>query len=104
LQKVYLFSKDADVLFVVRLAQGLLHLGKGTLTLNPARQQGMFQNPTALAGLITTLYLFTDFQSLVITRPYLLYALTLSLQPRMLVTIDSETGKPVQVNVRVGKV
>lgn len=97
------YYKDADLLFCVRLAQGLLHLGKGTLTLNPTRQQGMFTNPGALAGLITTLFLFTDFQSLVITRPYLLFALTLSLQPRMLVTLDADTGKPVQVNVRVGR-
>ena len=98
------YYKDPNQLFTVRLAQGLLHLGKGSMTLSPSRQQGQFSNPSALAGLISTLVLFTDFDSLVITRPYLLYLLTLSIQPRTLVTVDVETGEPVKVNVRVGKV
>lgn len=97
------YYKEADQLFCVRLAQGLLHLGKGTLTLNPQRQQGLFVNPSAFAGLVATLYLFTDFKSLVMTRPYLLYLLTTALQPRFLVTV-TEDGKPVPVSVRVGKV
>ncbi|KAJ2334962.1 proteasome regulatory particle base subunit, partial [Coemansia sp. RSA 2673] len=29
------YQKDADVLFVVRIAQGLLHMGKGTMSINP---------------------------------------------------------------------
>ena len=64
----------------------------------------MFSNPSALAGLITTSFLFTDFDSLVMTRPYLLYCLTLSIQPRFLLTIDVETGEPVKCSVRVGTV
>jgi 26S proteasome regulatory subunit N1 len=94
--------QDPNQLFCVRLAQGLLHLGKGTLTLQPQRQGGLFVNPSALAGLISTLYLFTDFANLVINRPYLLFVSTMALQPRYLVTVD-EDGKPLQVNVRVGK-
>lgn len=96
------YYKDPNQLFCVRLAQGLLHLGKGTLTLSPQRQGGMFTNPSAFAGLISTMYLFTDFANLVINRPYLLYVSTMALQPRFLVTVDEE-GKPLQVNVRVGK-
>lgn len=96
------YYKDPNQLFCVRLAQGLLHLGKGTLTLNPQRHLGTFTNPAALAGLVSTLYLFTDFTNLIINRPYLLYVSTMAIQPRILVTVD-ETGKPLQVPVRVGK-
>ena len=35
----------------VRLAQGLLHMGKGLLTLNPVSSDGFLLNKVALSGL-----------------------------------------------------
>lgn len=43
-------TKNPSQLFMVRLAQGLVHLGKGTLTLDPLHTDRMLVDPVALAG------------------------------------------------------
>jgi len=45
---------------MVRLAQGLTHLGKGTMTLNPYHSDRMLLCRVALAGLLTVLVSFFD--------------------------------------------
>jgi hypothetical protein len=45
-------AKDANNLFMVRLAQGLTHLGKGTLTLCPYHSDKALMSPVAVAGLL----------------------------------------------------
>lgn len=42
--------KNPSQLFMVRLAQGLVHLGKGTFTLDPLHTDRMLVDPVALAG------------------------------------------------------
>jgi 26S proteasome regulatory subunit N1 len=54
------YYKDADNLFVVRIAQGLVHMGKGTMTLNPFHSNKMLLSPVAVSGLLTVLTAFTD--------------------------------------------
>ncbi|KAL5292531.1 PSMD2 family protein [Megaselia abdita] len=53
-------SKDPNNLFMVRIAQGLTHLGKGTLTLSPYHSDRQLMNPVAVAGLMSTLMAFLD--------------------------------------------
>jgi len=53
-------GKDMNNLFMVRLAQGLTHLGKGTMTLNPYHSDRMLLCRVALAGLLTVLVAFFD--------------------------------------------
>lgn len=53
-------GKDMNNLFMVRLAQGLTHLGKGTMTLNPYHSDRMLLCRVALAGLLTVLVSFFD--------------------------------------------
>ena len=48
-------AKDPNNLFCVRLAQGLTHLGKGTLTLCPYHSDRQIMNPVAVAGLLAFL-------------------------------------------------
>ena len=48
-------SKDANNLFMVRLAQGLAHLGKGTLTLSPYHSDRTLMSRVAVAGLLAAL-------------------------------------------------
>lgn len=48
-------AKDPNNLFMVRIAQGLTHLGKGTLTLSPYHSDRQLLSPVALAGLLATL-------------------------------------------------
>jgi 26S proteasome regulatory subunit N1 len=54
------YAKEADCLFVVRIAQGLVHMGKGTITINPFFSDRNIMSRTAMAGLLATLTAFID--------------------------------------------
>ncbi|KAE9592999.1 hypothetical protein Lal_00028985 [Lupinus albus] len=97
------YYKDTSLLFCVRIAQGLVHMGKGLLTLNPYHSDRLLLSPTALAGLITMLHACLDMKAIVLGKyHYVLYFLVLAMQPRMLLTVD-ENLKPLSVPVRVGQ-
>ncbi|CAG9828269.1 unnamed protein product [Diabrotica balteata] len=95
-------AKDPNNLFMVRIAQGLTHLGKGTLTLSPFHSDRQLMSPVAVAGLMATLIGFLDVKNIILGKShYLLYTLAAAMQPRMLVTFDDELN-PLPVPVRVG--
>ncbi|KAL5724264.1 26S proteasome non-ATPase regulatory subunit 2 A [Ranunculus cassubicifolius] len=97
------YYKEASLLFCVRIAQGLVHLGKGLLTLAPYHSERFLMSPTALAGLITLLHACLDMKSIILGKyHYVLYFLVLAMQPRMLMTVDEDL-KPLSVPVRVGQ-
>lgn len=97
------YQKEPDHLFCVRTAQGLLHMGKGLMTLNPLHSDRMLVSKVAIAGLLVTLFACIDIKRLFLEkRHYLLYSLVLAMKPRMLVTLDEEC-KPINVSVRVGE-
>jgi 26S proteasome regulatory subunit N1 len=52
--------QDQNNLFMVRIAQGLVHLGKGTLTLNPFHSDRTLMSPVAVAGIISVLVAMLD--------------------------------------------
>ncbi|XP_037070345.1 LOW QUALITY PROTEIN: 26S proteasome non-ATPase regulatory subunit 2-like [Pollicipes pollicipes] len=56
-------ARDPNNLFMVRIAQGLTHMGKGTLTLNPWHSDRALMSPVAVAGLMATLTAFLDVKS-----------------------------------------
>jgi len=45
------------------MLQGLTHLGKGTLTLNPYHSNRMLMTPVAVAGILTVLLSMLDANS-----------------------------------------
>ncbi|TMW46881.1 hypothetical protein DOY81_008045 [Sarcophaga bullata] len=95
-------SKDPSNLFMVRIAQSLTHLGKGTLTLSPYHSDRQLMNPMAVAGLMATLVSLLDVKNLILGRShYLLYCLVPAMQARMLITFDEDLNQ-LQVPVRVG--
>ncbi|KAF7989442.1 hypothetical protein HCN44_008116 [Aphidius gifuensis] len=95
-------AKDPNNLFMVRIAQGLTHLGKGTLTLSPYHSERQLLSPVALAGILATIVGFLDVKNIILGRShYLLYALAIAMKPRMLVTFDEDL-QPLPVPVRVG--
>ncbi|GMM34215.1 proteasome regulatory particle base subunit [Saccharomycopsis crataegensis] len=97
------YVKSPDCLFNVRLSQGLLHLGKGTLSLNPFNTDRQILSKVNLASLLTTSVLFLNPKDFVLSDShYLLYYLSSAIHPRMLVTVDEDLN-PVKVNVRVGQ-
>ncbi|CAG2160860.1 unnamed protein product [Oppiella nova] len=95
-------AKEQNCLFMVRIAQGLTHLGKGTLTLSPFNSDRQLLMPTALAGLLATVISLLDVKSTILKSHYLLYYLVTAIQPRMLITLDEELT-PLPVPVRVGQ-
>ncbi|XP_062229713.1 26S proteasome non-ATPase regulatory subunit 2 homolog A-like isoform X3 [Phragmites australis] len=97
------YYKEAGHLFCVRIAQGLVHLGKGLLTLSPYHSDRFLLSPMALAGLVTVLHACLDMKSIILGKyHYMLYTLVLAMQPRMLLTVDEDL-KPLPVPVRVGQ-
>ena len=96
-------AKEQNNLFMVRIAQGLVHLGKGTLTLNPFHSDRQLMSPVAVAGLLAVLVALLDVKTTILGKShYLLYGLATAMQPRMLVTFDTEL-RPLPVSVRVGQ-
>lgn len=96
------YSKDAAGLHLVRVAQGLLHMGKGLTTINPYHSDRNLLSPLALASLLTVLHCGTNPTATICSKPaYMLYYIVPAVRPRMLLTVD-ESGDVVPVSVRVG--
>ncbi|KAI0395900.1 armadillo-type protein [Xylariaceae sp. FL0594] len=97
------YHRDQETLFMVRIAQGLLHLGKGTMTLNPFHTDRQILSPVATGGILAVLVAMIDAKQFITSNHhYLLYYLVTAMNPRFLVTLD-ENLKPLTVNVRVGQ-
>jgi len=96
-------AKDQNNLFMVRLAQGLTHMGKGTLTVTPYHSHRFLLNRVAIGGLMAVIISFLDVKNIILGKShYMLFNLALAMQPRMLVTFD-EKLQPLPVTVRVGQ-
>lgn len=97
------YQKHPNHMFVIRVAQGLLHLGKGTLTLNPLHSNRVLMCPVATAGLLINLTEFLSAGRLVLnSSPWILYYLLMGAHPRLLMTLD-ENLEPLPTTVRVGQ-
>jgi len=97
------YHRDQDSLFMVRIAQGLLHMGKGTLSISPYHSDRQVLSPVAAGGLLTVLIAMIDAKQFVTDKHhYLLYWIVTAMHPRFLVTLDEDL-KPLTVNVRVGQ-
>ncbi|TFY75923.1 hypothetical protein EWM64_g8089, partial [Hericium alpestre] len=97
------YYKEPDCLFMVRIAQGLVHMGKGTISLNPFFLDRSVMSRTAVAGLLATLIAFTDAKSFILDKyHWMLYFLTPAMYPRFLITLDEDLN-PQPVTVRVGQ-
>ena len=115
------YYKDPSALFLVRISQGLAHMGKGLLTLSPHHSDRLLISNVALAGLLTVLFASLDMSGTLLSRKHhvLLYVLSTAMNPRMLMTLDggeagkaldpSEaaelvgTNKPLPIPARVGE-
>ncbi|KRX61051.1 26S proteasome non-ATPase regulatory subunit 2 [Trichinella sp. T9] len=103
--------RDAVQLMLVHIAQGLTHLGKGTMTLNPFHSERQLLSPSALGGLFATCFFFLDPKHTILSKQhFLLYCLVPAMNPRMLITFTpkdpNDPTSPLEqcnVNVRVGQ-
>ncbi|KAL5362378.1 hypothetical protein BJX96DRAFT_166620 [Aspergillus floccosus] len=97
------YHRDQNALFMVRIAQGLLHMGKATMTLNPFHTDRQVLSRVSAAGLLTVLVSLIDAKQFILgEHHYLLYFLITAMYPRFLVTLDEDL-QPLTVNVRVGQ-
>ncbi|EAA32735.2 hypothetical protein GE21DRAFT_5693 [Neurospora crassa] len=97
------YHRDQESLFMVRIAQGLLHMGKGTLSVSPFHTDRQVLSNVATAGLLAVLVAMIDAKQFITSKShYLLYWIVTAMHPRMLVTLDEDL-KPLTVNVRVGQ-
>jgi 26S proteasome regulatory subunit N1 len=95
------YSKEASHMFCVRIAQGLLHMGKGLITLNSVHSDSMLTCAPALGALLTIAHSCIDLKSTLLDKShYLLFYLTCAMNPRMLITVNEDlTWRPVTVRV-----
>ncbi|KAF8535811.1 armadillo-type protein [Trichophaea hybrida] len=97
------YHRDPNALFMVRIAQGLLHMGKGTLNVNPFHTDRSVLSRVSIAGLLTVVVSLLDAKSFILgSHHYLLYFIVPAMHPRFLITLD-EDMKPLPVSVRVGQ-
>ena len=74
-------AKDSNNLFMVRIAQGLVHMGKGTMTLNPYHNDHQLLSPVAVAGLLGCVMACLDVKTTLLGKShYLLYSLAPAIQ------------------------
>ena len=95
------YSKEASHMFCVRIAQGLLHMGKGLISLNAVHSDSMLTCAPALGALLVIAHSCIDLKSTLLDKShYLLYYLTCAMNPRMLITVNEDlTWRPVTVRV-----
>lgn len=97
------YSKEQSILFVVRLAQGLLHMGKGLLTISPLSAHQTITGKRALGSLLALSVLGMNLKGLLVGKfTHLLYLMVPALKPRMFMAVDEDL-KPVPVSCRVGQ-
>ncbi|KAK4227844.1 armadillo-type protein [Podospora fimiseda] len=97
------YHRDQESLFMVRIAQGLLHMGKGTLSISPFHTDRQILSRVSAAGLLAVVVAMIDAKQFITKDShYLLYFLVTAMHPRFLVTLDEDL-QPLTVNVRVGQ-
>lgn len=97
------YADESQILPYVRLAQGMLNLGKGSLTLNPLYSNNLLMSNTALAGVMIALLSFTESGSLLDGKyHFLLYSLALAIKPRAVITLDENLNQK-QISLSVGQ-
>lgn len=94
------YSREQNALFVTRLSQGLVHLGKGTMTFDVFNDAGGL-NKVTMASLLTVLVGMVT-PTFMLEHHYLFYYLNSGVRPKYILTLNEE-GEPLKVNVRVGQ-
>lgn len=96
-------AREPAGLFIVRLAQGLLHMGKGLLTISPFHSDRSLMSKPALGALLVFLHCCLDMKRTILDKShYLMYHLASAMMPRLLLTVDTDLNL-LPVSVRVGQ-
>lgn len=97
------YAKDPNALFMVRIAQGLLYMGKGLLTINPQFSDRFLVDPVAFGSLTVLAHSVLHLKNTILGKShYLLYNVVPAMRPRWLITVDEDMNE-LKVAVRVGQ-
>jgi len=97
------YAKDSSALFMVRIAQGLLYMGKGLMTINPLFSDRFLLDPIAFGSLAVLAHAILHLKSTILGKShYLLFHIVPAMHPRWLITVDEDL-KELKVPVRVGQ-
>lgn len=103
LASYYSIESTANHLFCVRVAQGMIHSGKGLMTLQPFYSDNFLQSNSGLAGLLTVLNSFLDMEHIINGKyHYMMLFLSMTMYPRMCTFVD-ENLENLSIQVRVGQ-
>ena len=82
------YSREADPLLLVRMAQGLLYMGKGMLSLQPYYSERFLLNKVGMAGLMIFLVSLTDISTTLLGKyHYFIYFVSLAMYPKSLFVV-----------------
>mmetsp|Transcript_7635 Transcript_7635/g.26102 ORF Transcript_7635/g.26102 Transcript_7635/m.26102 type:complete len:380 (+) Transcript_7635:3-1142(+) len=96
-------AREPSMLFVVRLAQGLLHMGKGLLTISPFHADRTLISKSAMGAILIFLHCCLDMKRTILDKThYLMYHLASAMMPRFLFTVDTNLNL-LPTSVRVGQ-
>ncbi|EAR97380.1 26S proteasome regulatory subunit (macronuclear) [Tetrahymena thermophila SB210] len=96
------YKQDSSNKFFIRIAQGLVQMGKGMVTLQPYYSDKFLLNKVGLSGIITVIHSLMDTKSVFGDQHYTMLYLGLAAYPRMLFTVD-ENGENKAIDIRVGQ-
>merc|ERR1719199_1498001 len=97
------YAKDSNSLFMVRISQGLLYMGKGLLSLNPLFSDRLLCDSVAFGSLVVVIHAVLHLKETILKNShYLLFHIVPAMHPRWLVTLDEDL-KEIKVPVRVGQ-
>merc|ERR1719162_1461144 len=97
------YAKDSNTLFVVRIAQGLLYMGKGLLSLSPLFSDRLLLDSVSLGSMVVVIHAILHLKNTILNSShYLLFHLVPAMYPRWLITLDEDL-KEIKVPVRAGQ-
>ncbi|EDO07346.1 26S protease regulatory RPN1 unit family protein [Babesia bovis T2Bo] len=95
-------ARDSKGTFIIRIAAGLLHMGKGTMTISPLHSEGFLIRKPALAGLFIVIVAALDMKNTFVgSMPFIMLFVALCIRPRWMLTLSPDL-EHIQVPCRVG--
>eukprot|EP00913_Durusdinium_trenchii_P025165 g23624.t1 len=97
------YAKDPNALFMVRVAQGLLYMGKGLLTINPLFSDRFLVDPVAFGSLTVLAHSVLHLKNTILGKShYLLYnvdmnELKVAVRVGQAVDVTGMAGRPKQI-------
>lgn len=82
------YGKEPEILFCIRMSQGLLYMGKGMLSIQPYYSERFLLSKVGMAGVIIFLTSLMDVKtSLLGKQHYFIYFLSLAMYPKFLFVV-----------------